>query len=389
MHNPQDLILSGGVFLLLFFSALFLSRIKVPYILSFMLAGLLGKFLLPPRAEDVLIIFEYSAVILLFFFIGLEYSFERLSTMKRLLKPGLLDLLLNFFPAFLLSYLFTKNLLFSLVMGAVVYPSSTAITAKLLMDYKRLVNPEAELLIGVLIFEDLVSIILISALTGITLKGEADTLGLLRGILAVALVFLLFYLVKGLSERAFDYMDRKVSEELIPFLVLGFLLLSSGVSLSFGLSDALIAFLLGVIVPEKSKTFEIIERSLSDLKELSVGVFFFMFTFHAKLSLDFNYILFLLLLTLSILLKLLSTYWGALLYGLGNRVAVRASLSFIQRGEFSVIFASFYEPAQSMTFLLVIITAFLGSLSFLSAPRLSQKLFPKKERKGSLPTPPS
>ncbi|MFN3976522.1 MAG: cation:proton antiporter, partial [Aquificaceae bacterium] len=349
MHNPQDLILSGGVFLLLFFSALFLSRIKVPYILSFMLAGLLGKFLLPPRAEDVLIIFEYSAVILLFFFIGLEYSFERLSTMKRLLKPGLLDLLLNFFPAFLLSYLFTKNLLFSLVMGAVVYPSSTAITAKLLMDYKRLVNPEAELLIGVLIFEDLVSIILISALTGITLKGEADTLGLLRGILAVALVFLLFYLVKGLSERAFDYMDRKVSEELIPFLVLGFLLLSSGVSLSFGLSDALIAFLLGVIVPEKSKTFEIIERSLSDLKELSVGVFFFMFTFHAKLSLDFNYILFLLLLTLSILLKLLSTYWGALLYGLGNRVAVRASLSFVQRGEFSVIFASFYEPAQSMT----------------------------------------
>ncbi len=389
MHNPQDLILSGGVFLLLFFSALFLSRIKVPYILSFMLAGLLGKFLLPPRAEDVLIIFEYSAVILLFFFIGLEYSFERLSTMKRLLKPGLLDFLLNFFPAFLLSYLFTKNLLFSLVMGAVVYPSSTAITAKLLMDYKRLVNPEAELLIGVLIFEDLVSIILISALTGITLKGEADTLGLLRGILAVALVFLLFYLVKGLSEKAFDYMDRKVSEELIPFLVLGFLLLSSGLSLSFGLSDALIAFLLGVIVPEKSKTFEIIERSLSDLKELSVGVFFFMFTFHAKLSLDFNYLLFLLLLTLSILLKLLSTYWGALLYGLGNRVAVRASLSFIQRGEFSVIFASFYEPAQSMTFLLVIITAFLGSLSFLSAPRLSQKLFPKKERKGSLPTPPS
>ncbi|MFN4319341.1 MAG: cation:proton antiporter [Aquificaceae bacterium] len=389
MHNPQDLILSGGVFLLLFFSALFLSRIKVPYILSFMLAGLLGKFLLPPRAEDVLIIFEYSAVILLFFFIGLEYSFERQSTMKRLLKPGLLDFLLNFFPAFLLSYLFTKNLLFSLVMGAVVYPSSTAITAKLLMDYKRLVNPEAELLIGVLIFEDLVSIILISALTGITLKGEADTLGLLRGILAVALVFLLFYLVKGLSEKAFDYMDRKVSEELIPFLVLGFLLLSSGLSLSFGLSDALIAFLLGVIVPEKSKTFEIIERSLSDLKELSVGVFFFMFTFHAKLSLDFNYLLFLLLLTLSILLKLLSTYWGALLYGLGNRVAVRASLSFIQRGEFSVIFASFYEPAQSMTFLLVIITAFLGSLSFLSAPRLSQKLFPKKERKGSLPTPPS
>ncbi|MFN3870691.1 MAG: cation:proton antiporter [Aquificaceae bacterium] len=389
MHNPQDLILAGGVFLLLFFSALFLSRIKVPYILSFMLAGLLGKLFLPPRAEDILILFEYAAVILLFFFIGLEYSFERLINMKRLIKPGLLDLLLNFFPAFILAYLFTKNLLFSLVIGAVVYPSSTAITAKLLMDYKRLVNPEAELLIGVLIFEDLVSIILISALTGITLKGEADTLSLLRGILAVVLLFALFYLAKGLSHRAFDYMDRKVSEDLIPFFVLGFLLFSSGISLSFGLSDALIAFLLGVIVPEGSKTFEIIERSLSDLKELSVGVFFFMFTFHAKLSFDFNWWLFVLLLALSIFLKLLSTYWGAILYGLGKRVSMRASLSFIQRGEFSVIFASFYEPTQSMAFLLVILTAFLGSFSFVLAPKISQRLFPKKGTKGSLPTPPS
>ncbi|MFN3598220.1 MAG: cation:proton antiporter [Aquificaceae bacterium] len=389
MHNPQNLILAGTVFLLLFFSALFLSRIKVPYILSFMLAGLLGKLLLPPRVEDILILFEYAAVILLFFFIGLEYSFERLVNMKRLMKPGLLDLFLNFFPAFILSYLFTKNLLFSLVIGAVVYPSSTAITAKLLMDYKRLVNPEAELLIGLLIFEDLVSIVLLSALTGITLKGEADILNLLRGILSVVLLFALFYLAKGLSQRAFDYMDRKISEDLIPFFVLGFLLLSSGISLSFGLSDALIAFLLGVIVPENSRTFEIIERSLSDLKELSVGVFFFMFTFHAKLSFDFSWWLLFLLLVLSISLKLLSTYWGAILYGLGKRTAMRASLSFIQRGEFSVIFASFYEPTQSMAFLLVIITAFLGSFSFLSAPKLSQRFFPKREKKGSLPTPPS
>ncbi|MFN3598218.1 MAG: cation:proton antiporter [Aquificaceae bacterium] len=181
----------------------------------------------------------------------------------------------------------------------------------------------------------------------------------------------------GISKKTFSYLDKKVEEELIPFLVLGFLLLFSGIALRLGISNALIAFLLGVIVPENSRTFEIIERSLSDLKELSVGVFFFMFTFHAKLSFDFSWWLLFLLLVLSISLKLLSTYWGAILYGLGKRTAMRASLSFIQRGEFSVIFASFYEPTQSMAFLLVIITAFLGSFSFLSAPKISQGLFPK------------
>lgn len=387
MHNPQDLILAGSVFLLLFLSAFLLSKLKIPYILSFMLAGFLGKFFLPQRAEDVLAIFEYLAIILLFFFIGLEYSFERLAGMKRLLKPGFLDFLLNFFPAFLLSYVFTKDLLFSLVIAAVVYPSSTAITAKLLMDYKRLVNPEAELLIGILIFEDLVSIILISAITGISLKGEPDTLSLVRGILAVILLFLIFYLARGLSQWFLDHLENKLDEDIIPFLVLGFLLLSSGISLSFGLSDALIAFMLGVIVPEKSKTFQIIERSLSDLKEFSVGIFFFMFTFHAKLSFDFDPWLFSLLLLLSLSLKLLSTYKGALLYGLGKRVAVRASLSFLQRGEFSVIFASFYEPVQSIAFILVLTTTLLGSFSFLLAPKVSQKLFPKKEKGGLPPTP--
>ncbi|MEW6655316.1 MAG: cation:proton antiporter [Aquificota bacterium] len=389
MHSSQDFILAGGVFLLLFFSAYLLSKLKVPYILSFILAGLLGKFIFPEKIQEAFIIFEHLAVVLLFFFIGLEYSFERLIGMKKLLKPGIIDFLFNFLPAFGLSYLFTQNFLFSLAVGAIVYPSSTAITAKLLMDYKRLVNPEAEFLIGVLIFEDLISIILLSLLTGFTLKGSPDTLSLLRGILAIILLFSMFYLLRGLAEKFFEYMEKRVEEELVPFFVLGFLLVSSGISLSFGLSDALIAFMLGVIVPENSRVFGIIEKSLSELKDLSVGVFFFMFTFNSKLSFDFNPWFFIIIVFLSIITKFLSTYWGAHLYDIGNRAALRASLSFLQRGEFSVIFASFYEPAQSMAFLLVLITTLLGSFSFILAPDISLRVFPRKEKKVPPLVPPS
>ncbi|MCY0867151.1 MAG: cation:proton antiporter [Aquificaceae bacterium] len=361
----------------------------MPYILSFILAGLLGKFIFPEKIQEAFIIFEHLAVVLLFFFIGLEYSFERLIGMKKLLKPGIIDFLFNFLPAFGLSYLFTQNFLFSLAVGAIVYPSSTAITAKLLMDYKRLVNPEAEFLIGVLIFEDLISIILLSLLTGFTLKGSPDTLSLLRGILAIILLFSMFYLLRGLAEKFFEYMEKRVEEELVPFFVLGFLLVSSGISLSFGLSDALIAFMLGVIVPENSRVFGIIEKSLSELKDLSVGVFFFMFTFNSKLSFDFNPWFFIIIVFLSIITKFLSTYWGAHLYDIGNRAALRASLSFLQRGEFSVIFASFYEPTQSMAFLLVLITTLLGSFSFILAPDISLRVFPRKEKKVPPLVPPS
>jgi len=389
MHSPQDFILAGSVFLLLFFAAFLLSRFKVPYILSFILAGLIGKLIFPTKIQETFTIFEHLAIVLLFFFIGLEYSFERLIGMKKLLKPGIIDFLFNFLPAFGLSYLFTQNFLFSLAVGAIVYPSSTAITAKLLMDYKRLVNPEAEFLIGVLIFEDLISIILLSLLTGFTLKGSPDTLSLLRGILAIILLFSMFYLLRGLAEKFFEYMEKRVEEVLVPFFVLGFLLVSSGISLSFGLSDALIAFMLGVIVPENSRVFGIIEKSLSELKDLSVGVFFFMFTFNSKLSFDFNPWFFIIIVFLSIITKFLSTYWGAHLYDIGNRAALRASLSFLQRGEFSVIFASFYEPAQSMAFLLVLITTLLGSFSFILAPDISLRVFPRKEKKVPPLVPPS
>ncbi len=377
MYNPQDFILVSSVFLILFFLSFSFSKAKVPHVLSFMLAGFVGKAFLPWDMEGVLSIFERLAIILLFFFIGLSYSFERLTGMTKIVVPGLLGFFLNFFPPFLLSYLFTKDLLFSFVISAVIYPTSTAITAKLLMDYRRLINPETEYIIGLLIFEDLISIVLLSVLVGMTSEGQGDILSFIRGFFAILLLFGLFYSLRGISKKTFSYLDRKVEEELIPFLVLGFLLLFSGIALKLGISEALMAFMLGVLVPEESKTFKTIEKYLLGLKELSVGVFFFMFTFHAKLSFDFNWWLLLLLLILSIGLKLLSTYWGAILYGLGKRTAMRASLSFIQRGEFSVIFASFYEPTQSMAFLLVILTAFLGSFSFVLAPKISQGFFPK------------
>ncbi|RMH80490.1 MAG: cation:proton antiporter [Acidobacteria bacterium] len=385
MHQPQEFIYAGSVLILLSGLALVLSSLRVPHIVSFMLAGLLGKLFFPQKMEFLFSLLEMSAIVLLFFFIGLEYSFERLWSMKRVLKPGLVDLFINFIPPFLITYLLSEDLFLSLVLGAVLYPSSTAITAKLFMDYKRLVNPEAELLIGILIFEDLVSIVLLSVFTAFSVGGKLEIISMWRAFLAVFVLFVVFYLLKGPSYRVFSYIDRKVDESLVPFFVLGTLLLSAGISLSFGLSDALIAFMLGVVVPEKSRIYGLVDRSLSDLKDIAIGVFFFMFTFHSKLGLDQYIWLLVVLLPLSVLTKFLSTYWGSTIYGLNRRGSLRASLSFLQRGEFSIIFASFYEPAQTLAFSLVLATALLGSFSFVYAPRISSRLFPTKVGKRAPP----
>ena len=168
MSESIHLAYAGFVLLLMFFMAYALKFLKFPYIVSFMLSGLLLRPFLPEHVSNFLSVFEHSAVALLFFFIGLEYSFERLMGMFKVVKVGFIDFFINFLPVFGVSYAFTENLVFSLVLASAIYPSSTAITAKLSMDYKRLINPEVDLLIGILIFEDLICIILLSFLTSLT-----------------------------------------------------------------------------------------------------------------------------------------------------------------------------------------------------------------------------
>jgi Kef-type K+ transport systems, membrane components len=156
MHSYEIPLWVGLLFLSLFLSGFLLKFLKFPYILSFMLMGILGKYIFPEGIIDWVRFLESSAIIFLFFFIGLEYSFERLLGMAKIIKPGFIDFFVNSAPVFLLSYLITHDLMLSSLLAIALYPSSTSITAKLLVDYRRLINPEADLLIGILIFEDLI-----------------------------------------------------------------------------------------------------------------------------------------------------------------------------------------------------------------------------------------
>ena len=307
MHSYEILLWIGLLFTLLFVFGFSLRFLKVPYILSFMLAGLVGKELFHEKVIEWVTFLEHSAVIFLFFFIGLEYSFERFGAMRNILKPGLADL---------------------------------------------------------------ISIILLSLLSGGINSGQEEpTFLLLRSFLSLIVFFFAFYLLRNLAYRAVGEIDKISEETIFPFLIVGTLLLLCGLGEWMGVSSALIAFMLGVIVPEDSLTYKTVEEKLADLKELALGVFFFSFTYSANISFDQNLYLLITLLLLSLITKLISTYWGARLYGLSKRVSIRASLSFLAGGEFSLIFASLLPSTQALVFLVVLITSILGSISFVYTPK--------------------
>ncbi|HIQ31308.1 MAG TPA: cation:proton antiporter [Aquifex aeolicus] len=378
----------NALFILMFLASYTLRKFGVPSIVSFLLVGFLAKAWLSHESTELIELFKEAGLILLFFFIGLEYSFERFRAMVSVWRPGLVDLLFNFFPIVLLAYLFGFDPITSVLIGGVFYPSSTSIVAKLLMDFKRLASPDAELLIGILIFEDIVAILLLSFLIPMKDVGEVEPITVLLGIVKITSVLLAFYVLhRFLIQRVKGWFDRISDDESFVFFLLGLVMV---VGLSFkeaGLSEALGAFLLGVLVPE-SRVMENVERHLSSLKELSIGVFFFFFAYESPLHVPEELPFIAVLVVLAVVLKVISTYIAAYLFGMKKRARLRTALSFVPRGEFSVIIASLEPSVKLLSIPFILITALIGSFMFALAPKVTDIFYPpKKKRKVRVTSP--
>lgn len=380
MDSSHLILQITALFVLMFFVSRVLRRFGVPAIISFLMIGFLAKGWIPHESGELLEIFKEAGIILLFFFLGLEYSFERLKGMINIWKPGVIDLSFNLVPVFLLALAFGFDPVTALIIAGVFYPSSTSIVAKLLMDFRRLASPEADLLIGILIFEDLVSIILISILTPMVEAGGFDPIQLPLSTLKMVLVLVAFYLLHRFGvPRVQGWLDRSSEDETFVFFMLG-LLLFVGISFKgLGLSEALGAFLLGVLVPE-TRVMENIEKHLSAFKELSIGVFFFFFAYESELSMPEDISFLILLAILGVVLKVVSTYFCAVVFGLKRKARLRASLSFVARGEFSVVIASLEPSVKILSIPFIFFTAVVGSFLFAVAPKVADLIYPPKKR---------
>ena len=133
-------------------------------------------------------------VILLLFMIGLEYSGEELaSSLRSGLPSGIVDLLLNFTPGFLLGLYLDWGITTALLMGGVTYISSSGVIAKLLNDLQWLGNRETPAVLIILVIEDLAMAVflplMVVLLIGSTLI--ASLLSLTAALATVAVVLMM------------------------------------------------------------------------------------------------------------------------------------------------------------------------------------------------------
>jgi monovalent cation:H+ antiporter-2, CPA2 family len=95
-------------------------------------------------------------IVFLLFFLGLEFSLDRLSRSGRHVGlGGAVDLLTNAVLGLIVGVAAFGFSFGALILAAAVYVSSSAITVKGLIDFRRLADEETDLVLAILLFEDL------------------------------------------------------------------------------------------------------------------------------------------------------------------------------------------------------------------------------------------
>ncbi|HZK52064.1 MAG TPA: cation:proton antiporter, partial [Actinomycetota bacterium] len=275
------LIALGGAFLAAGLLARLGGRIGLPTIPFFMAAGILfgpntpGIVLV--QNPDQLELFADVGLIMLLFHLGLEFSLkDLLGGGPRLIGAGVIYLLLNVGGGLAFGLALGWGIPEALVIAGAVGISSSAIVTKVLIDLERLANPETRLILGIIVVEDIFLALYLAILQPVL--GEATGAG--ESLLLFGRAFLFLLVLFSIARYGAGFVGRLLGseddEELLTVIFVGLAIIVAGFAEEIGVSDAIGAFMVGLILAE-TKQAHLIERLVLPLRDAFAAVFFFVF----------------------------------------------------------------------------------------------------------------
>jgi CPA2 family monovalent cation:H+ antiporter-2 len=221
--------------------------------------------------------FAEWGVVFLLFLNGLELSFERLSTMRRLVFGlGGLQVIVSAVAIAVVAIELGQPPATAIVIGAALCLSSTAIVIELLANQKRLSSTVGRTSFSILLFQDL-AVVPILILVGILEPGSKQSLlvGIFTALLqAAAALFVILVVGRFLLQPLFRVVAQTGNDDLFIAATLFVAVGTSFVTASAGLSMALGAFVAGLLLAE-TEYRRAIQTTIEPIKSLLLGIFFF------------------------------------------------------------------------------------------------------------------
>jgi CPA2 family monovalent cation:H+ antiporter-2 len=334
--------------------------------------------------EHLVEVLATLGVVLLLFFMGLEFSLGALlRNRRRIMRDGSVDFLVCFPPGLIAGLVLGWGWAGGLLLGGGLYVSSSAIIAKATIEMRRSANPETESALGVLVFEDLAMALFLALMSGAVLVAEPSfgtvAVGMGKALGFVGLVTAAALLGRRLLERLFDI----ESDDVFILSAGALMLLLSWAALGVGLSEAIGAFLAGLVLSETDHR-ERVQRLFVPLEGLFAAVFFLAFGLSVDpAALREVWPVALGLAILGAAAKIAAGWWIGRLNEHPKRASLALGLTLVPRGEFSVLLAGIAATAglaevSAAIAGAVLALSLLGTVGMRYAPQIALRVFPRR-----------
>lgn len=363
--------------------------LKIPNVIAFMLAGVaLGPFALGHFAEQYPILTFFSitepeaalpfaehGVLFLLFLLGVEFSFQRLWALRKVvLGAGATQTLLSAAVLAAAGWALGLDLAIAMVLGLAFALSSTAIVMQMMVEQKRAAQPVGQTSLGVLLFQDVMVAPILIFVGFVGIKSGANLGGVLldalvRGLIAIAVIWALGQFVLG---RVFLFATTIGGRDVLMALTLLTVVGAAAITYGAGLSVALGAFLAGLLVGETEFKHQT-EVDLEPFKGLLLGIFFMT----VGMGLDLPAIQeqlgpILAVMAGLIVVKVAIAYLACRVFAGGHRVGIETALLLAPAGEFAFIILTAAQSGNAISAETATFASAVAGLSMLLTPLLGQ-----------------
>ena len=366
-------------------------RLKMPPIIGYLVAGILIGMLLVRLFPEVLVDGEWVTdpmkveiekaaemlanigLVLLMFVIGMELN------LKKLKKAGAFAIMIALIQVPLMvggGYLFGLFLgwdpIVSILFGAIISGSSTAVVTTVLKDQGKMSKEDIEMVILITVIEDVAQVIILSMASPL-LKGTVMELDSLIWMVLIILSFMSAAVIIGIITvpRALDWIASKMPDEVLLVTALGMCFAMALISMWIGMSMAIGAFLMGVVVSQASSRTTI-EHDITPMKDIFMAIFFINVGLWITPQGIWNNLV--LVIAIFIIYAILKISTVTFAYFVGNRplrIGFMSAVSLVAMGEFAFIiaYAGYDAGILSNDFYTAVVSAAL--VSMVALPLLS------------------
>ena len=263
-------------------------RIRMPVVLGELLAGMiigpfaLGAFLvyngepLLQLTSELRVLGEIGAIVILFI-AGMEMTpREFLRGGKKSFTVGTLGVIIPFFAGLVVFQQFGFDALQAMLIATALTATSIAISLQVLTEFGKIKTPEARLIIGAAIVDDILAIAVLSVVTSLGADGGVDNIDItevmvtilqILGFFAVMLISAIFIVPKVVAPRLWK--AKGSIEGIVTAIFFG----AAAIAGSIGLSPIVGAFAVGMAI-STTKVLDKVENFIGKVGLVFAPLFF-------------------------------------------------------------------------------------------------------------------